>query len=47
MANFGGKRISFAGRTETLESVFGKEGITPMEMNKKIWKHIKANNLFK
>jgi len=47
MPKFGGKKINFSGRKETLEQVFGNSGITPMEMNKKVWAFIKANNLFK
>jgi len=42
---FGGYSISFSGRTETLEEVFGRGGVTPSEMTKKIWKFIKAKRL--
>ncbi len=42
---FGGYAISFSGRTETLEDVFGKGAVTPSEMTKKIWKFIKAKRL--
>ena len=42
---FGGYAISFSGRTETVEQVFGKGAITPSEMTKKIWKFVKAKRL--
>ena len=42
---FGGYAISFSGRTETVEQVFGSGAITPSEMTKKIWKFIKAKKL--
>ncbi len=42
---FGGYAISFSGREETLEDVFGKGKVTPSEMTKKIWKFIKAKRL--
>jgi chromatin remodeling complex protein RSC6 len=42
---FGGYSISFSGRTETLEQVFGRGNVTPSEMTKKIWKFIKAKRL--
>ena len=42
---FGGYAISFAGRTETVEEVFGKGSITPMEMTKRIWKFVKGKKL--
>lgn len=42
---FGGYAITFAGRTETLEKVFGKKPIAPSDMTKKIWAFIKSNNL--
>ncbi|PIN96049.1 MAG: hypothetical protein COU45_06475, partial [Nitrosopumilus sp. CG10_big_fil_rev_8_21_14_0_10_33_7] len=39
---FGGYAISFAGRTETVEQVFGNKPIAPSEMTKKIWAFVKA-----
>ncbi len=42
---FGGYAISFSGREETMEDVFGKGKVTPSEMTKKIWKFIKAKRL--
>jgi len=42
---FGGYSISFKNRNETLEQVFGKAGIAPSEMTKKLWKFIKNKRL--
>ena len=42
---FGGYAISFSGRTETVEEVFGKGSITPSEMTKRIWMFVKAKRL--
>jgi len=42
---FGGYSIGFAGRTETLEQVFGKKRVVPSQMTKLIWKFIKAKKL--
>jgi hypothetical protein len=42
---FGGYAISFSGRKETVEEVFGKGSITPSEMTKKIWKFVKSKRL--
>lgn len=42
---FGGYAISFSGRDETLEQVFGKGKVTPSEMTKKLWKFIKTKKL--
>lgn len=42
---FGGYAISFSGRQETVEQVFGKGKITPSEMTKKIWKFVKSKRL--
>ncbi len=42
---FGGYSIGFAGRTETLEQVFGKKRVVPSLMTKLIWKFIKAHRL--
>ena len=44
---FGGYEISFAKRTETLETVFGAKRLTPPEMTKKLWKFIKSHRLAK
>lgn len=44
---FGGYCISFAGRKETVEQVFGKGDITPSEMTKKIWNFVKSKKLSK
>ena len=42
---FGGYSINFKNRDETLEQVFGKTGIAPSEMTKKLWKFIKNKKL--
>jgi len=42
---FGGYSINFKNRDETLEHVFGKAGIAPSEMTKKLWKFIKNKRL--
>ena len=42
---FGGYAISFAGRSETVEQVFGKKPIAPSEMTKKIWAFVKSKSL--
>ncbi len=42
---FGGYAISFAGRTETAEQIFGKKPIAPSEMTKKIWTFVKSKRL--
>jgi hypothetical protein len=44
---FGGYTINFAGCTDSLESVFGTQPITPAEMTKKIWEYVKTHNLSK
>ena len=44
-AAFGGYAISFAGRSETVEQVFGKKPIAPSEMTKKIWAFVKSKGL--
>lgn len=42
---FGGYTISFKGRKETLEQVFGKAPIAPSQMTKKIWAFVKSKKL--
>lgn len=42
---FGGYSISFKGREETLEQVFGRGDVTPSQMTKKLWQFIKAKRL--
>ena len=42
---FGGYAITFAGRRETVEDVFGKKPVAPSEMTKKIWAFIKSKKL--
>ena len=42
---FGGYQISFKGRKETVEDVFGSSPIAPSEMTKKIWNFVKSKKL--
>lgn len=42
---FGGYTISFKGRTETVEQVFGSQPIAPSEMTKKLWAFVKSKKL--
>lgn len=42
---FGGYTICFKGDTDTMEKVFGTGAITPSEMTKKIWAHVKGKKL--
>jgi hypothetical protein len=42
---FGGYAISFKGRTETLEALFGADAIPPSGMTKKLWDFVKKNRL--
>lgn len=42
---FGGYCISFKGKKDTLEEVFGSGDITPSEMTKKLWAYIKKNKI--
>ena len=42
---FGGYQISFKGRKETVEDVFGSHPIAPSEMTKKIWNFVKSKKL--
>ena len=42
---FGGYAISFSGRKETVEQVFGNKPIAPSEMTKKIWAFVKSKGL--
>ena len=42
---FGGYKINFAGRKETVEQVFGKKAIAPSEMTKALWKFVKSKKL--
>ncbi len=44
---FGGYSVSFKGRKETLESVFGSEPIGPAVMTKKLWTFVKRRKLGK
>lgn len=42
---FGGYEISFKGRKETAEQIFGTKPVAPSQMTKLIWKFVKENNL--
>lgn len=42
---FGGYSISFKGRKETVEEVFGKGDLPPSQMTKKLWVFIKKKKL--
>lgn len=42
---FGGYTISFKGRKETVEDVFGSKPIPPSEMTKKLWAFVKRKKL--
>ena len=44
-AGFGSYRVSFAGRKETAEEIFGKAPLTPSQLPKKIWDYVKSNGL--
>ncbi|MEM5879400.1 MAG: hypothetical protein QXU74_02830 [Candidatus Aenigmatarchaeota archaeon] len=44
---FGGYSISFKGRKETLEQVFGSAPLTPSAMTKKLWAFVKSKKLAK
>ena len=42
---FGGYAVSFKGRMETVEKVFGSKPLAPSEMTKKLWAYIKGKKL--
>jgi len=44
---FGGYCISFKGRKETVEQVFGKAPLAPSAMTKKLWAFVKKKKLAK
>ena len=44
-APFGGYAISFKGRTETLEALFGADAMPPSGMTKKLWDFVKRHRL--
>lgn len=43
--DFGGYTLDFAGRTETMEQVFGTANLSPGEMTKKLWDWVKREGL--
>jgi len=42
---FGGYQISFKGRKETAEDIFGSQPIAPSQMTKKLWEFVKKHKL--
>lgn len=42
---FGGYTVSFAGRDDSVEKVFGSKPIPPSQMTKALWAYVKKNNL--
>ena len=42
---FGGYSISFRGRKDTVEKVFGTGKLAPSEMTKKLWAYVKKHKL--
>jgi hypothetical protein len=42
---FGGYEVSFKGRTDTLESLFGSTPIPPSAMTKRLWEYVKRHRL--
>lgn len=44
-AAFGGYTVSFKGRTDSVESVFGSKAIAPSQMTKALWAYVKKHKL--
>ena len=44
---FGGMTVSFSGKMDTMESVFGSKPMPPSEMTKKLWAYVKGKKLMK
>ncbi len=42
---FGGYAVSFRGRKESIEKVFGSKPLAPSQMTKKLWAFIKGKKL--
>jgi hypothetical protein len=42
---FGGYQVSFKGRTDTLESLFGSAPMPPSGMTKRLWEYVKRHRL--
>lgn len=42
---FGGYKLDFAGRTETMEQVFGTGNLSPGAMTKTLWDFVKSQGL--
>lgn len=45
MVAFGGYTVSFKGRKESMQDVFGDKPIAPSEMTKKLWAFVKKYEL--
>ncbi len=42
---FGGYKVCFKGCSHSMEEVFGKDGLAPSEMTKKLWVYVKKHKL--
>jgi len=42
---FGGYKVNFNGRHDTLEYVFGTRPLAPSDMTKKLWNYVKTKKL--
>src|SRR5262249_20613115 len=42
---FGGYQVSFKGRTDTLQSLFGSAPMPPSDMTKLLWEYVKRHRL--
>lgn len=42
---FGGYTVSFKGRKETVEQIFGSAPLAPSQMTKKLWAFVKSKKL--
>ncbi|PWU23504.1 MAG: hypothetical protein C5B48_08475 [Candidatus Rokuibacteriota bacterium] len=42
---FGGYTVTFKGRTDTVESLFGSAAMPPSEMTKRLWEYVKRHRL--
>lgn len=42
---FGGYTVSFKGRKETVEQIFGSAPLAPSQMTKKLWAFVKSRKL--
>ena len=44
---FGGYTVSFKGKNDSVESVFGSKPLPPSQMTKKLWEYVKKHRLSK